>query len=108
MLTVRPLKENGEWANKTEKEYLCIRDGEEREFTAAEFKKAKLLGWDKQYQCFSGNKKGYLTAAEGEDRHLKRASKYPKCTKFGRQNPISELSASACQKPLCEAAKWPF
>ncbi len=90
MLTVRPFKENGEWANKTEKEYLCIRDGEERGFTAAEFKEAKLQVWEKQYPFFDGKKKVYLTAAKGEDRHLKRASKYPKCTKFGRQNSIVE------------------
>lgn len=90
MLTVRPLKEDGEWASKTEKEYLCVRDGEERGFTAVEFKEAKLQGWEKQYPYFVGNKKVYLTAPEGEDRHLKRASKYPKCTKFGRQNPIAE------------------
>ncbi len=90
MLTVRPLKENGEWANKTEKEYLCVRNGEERRFTAAEFKEAKLQGWEKQYPFFVGKKKVYLIAAEGNERHLKRASKYPKCTKFGRQNPIAE------------------
>jgi len=90
MLTVRPLKENGEWANKTEKEYLCVRDGEERGFTAAEFKEAKLDGWGKQYPFFVGKKKIYMTAAEGEDRKLKRASKYPKCTLYGRQNPIAE------------------
>lgn len=33
MLTVRPLDENGKWQYKTEKEYLCIKDGEERGFT---------------------------------------------------------------------------
>ena len=90
MLTVRPLKENGEWANKTEKEYLCVRDGEERGFTAAEFREAKEQGWEKQYPYFVGKKKVYMTAAEGEDRKLKRASKYPKCTLYGRQNPIAE------------------
>ena len=90
MLTVRPLKENGEWANKTEKEYLCVRDGEERGFTAAEFRDAKEQGWEKQYPFFVGKKKVYMTAAEGEDRKLKRASKYPKCTLYGRQNPIAE------------------
>lgn len=31
-----------------------------------------------------------MTAAEGEDRKLKRASKYPKCMLYGRQNPIAE------------------
>ena len=29
LLTVRPLNENGTWQYKTEKEYLCIKDGEE-------------------------------------------------------------------------------
>ncbi len=104
MLTVRPLKENGEWANKTEKEYLCIRDREERGFTAAEFKEAKLEGWEKQYPFFVGKKKVYLTAAEGDDRHLKRASKYPKCTKFGRQNPIAERWNSEDFLQSCRAA----
>ncbi len=31
MLTVRPLDENGKWQYKTEKEYLCIKDGEKAE-----------------------------------------------------------------------------
>ena len=61
MLTVRPLDENGRWQYKTEKEYLCIKNGEERGFTAAEFKAAQTDGWEKQYQY-----------------------------KVGRQNPISE------------------
>ena len=38
LLTVRPLDEHGKWQYKTEKEYLCVKDGEERGFTAAEFK----------------------------------------------------------------------
>ena len=38
MVTVRPLAENGQWQYKTEKEYLCARDGEEMGFTGAEFK----------------------------------------------------------------------
>ena len=33
LLTVRPLNENGTWQYKTEKEYLCIKDGEEKGFT---------------------------------------------------------------------------
>ena len=36
LLTVRPLDEKGKWQYKTEKEYLCVKDGEERGFTAAE------------------------------------------------------------------------
>ena len=50
MLTVRPLDENGKWQYKTEKEYLCVKDGEERGFTAAEFKTAQNEGWEKLYQ----------------------------------------------------------
>ena len=50
MLTVRPLDENGKWQYKTEKEYLCVKNGEERGFTAAEFKAAQADGWEKQYQ----------------------------------------------------------
>ena len=34
MLTVRPLDEQGKWQYKTQKEYLCIRNGEEMGFTA--------------------------------------------------------------------------
>ena len=30
LLTIRPLNPDGTWQQKTEKEYLCIRDGEER------------------------------------------------------------------------------
>ena len=50
MLTVRPLDDKGKWQYKTEKEYLCKRNGEEKGFTAAEFLKAKSQGWEKQYQ----------------------------------------------------------
>ena len=35
LLTVRPLDEQGHWQYKTEKEYLCMRNGEERGFTRA-------------------------------------------------------------------------
>ena len=44
MLTVRPFDENGKWQNKTEKEYLCIKDGEERGFTLSEFRTSQLDG----------------------------------------------------------------
>ncbi|MBR3994381.1 MAG: MobA/MobL family protein, partial [Clostridia bacterium] len=37
MATVRPLNPDGTWQRKTEKEYLCIRDGKEQGFTASEF-----------------------------------------------------------------------
>ena len=91
LLTVRPLDEGGKWQHKTEKEYLCVRGGEERGFTAAEFKTAQVEGWEKQYQYYvAPKKKEYMTPSEADARGLERASKYPKSTKFGRQNPISE------------------
>ena len=90
MLTVRPLDENGKWQYKTEKEYLCIKDGGERGFTAAEFKAAQADGWEKQYQYKVGKKKVYMTPSAAEAQGYERVNKYPKSTKYGRQNPISE------------------
>ena len=91
LLTVRPLDEHGKWQYKTEKEYLCVRDGEERGFTASEFKTAQADGWEKQYPYYiDKKKKEYLPPSEAETRGLERADKHPKSTKFGRQNPITE------------------
>jgi len=90
MLTVRPLNPDGTWQYKTEKEYLCIRSGEERGFTSAEFKTAQAEGWEKQYQYKVGPKKVYLAPSEAEAHGYERASKHPKSTKYGRQNPVSE------------------
>ena len=90
LLTVRPLDERGKWQYKTEKEYLCMKNGEERGFTAAEFKTAQADGWEKQYPYKVGRKKVYLPPCEAEKHGYERANKHPKSTKFGRQNPISE------------------
>lgn len=90
MLTVRPLDENGKWQYKTEKEYLYVRNGEEQGFTAAEFKTAQTEGWEKQYQYKADKNKVYMAPSEAEKQGYERASKYPKSTKYGRQNPITE------------------
>ena len=89
MLTVRPLDNKGKWQYKTEKEYLCKRNGEENGFTAAEFLQAKKQGWEKQYQYLDGKMKVYMTPSKAEHYGFERANKYPKSTKFGRQNPIT-------------------
>ncbi|MCD7883794.1 MAG: MobA/MobL family protein, partial [Lachnospiraceae bacterium] len=91
MLTVRPLDEQGKWQYKTQKEYLCVRGGEERGFTAAEFKTAQADGWEKQYPYIpeKGKKKIYLPPSEADRRGLIRVDKHPKSTKYGRQNPIA-------------------
>ena len=104
MLTVRPLTKDGKWQHKTEKEYLCVRDGEERGFTAAEFKSAQAGGWEKQYQYKVGRKKVYMAPSIAEAQGYERASKYPKSTKYGRQNPISARWNSEEQLVLWRAA----
>ena len=90
LLTVRPLDERGKWQYKTEKEYLCMKNGEERGFTAAEFRAAQNEGWEKQYPYKVGKKKVYMTPSAAEAQGLVRADKHPKSTRYGRQNPISQ------------------
>ena len=104
MLTVRPLDEKGNWQYKTQKEYLCLKNGEEQGFTADEFKTAQTEGWEKQYQYKVGKKKVYMTASAAETKGYERVSKYPKSTKYGRQNPIAERWNSEEQLVLWRAA----
>ena len=104
LLTVRPLDERGKWQYKTEKEYLCMRNGEERGFTAAEFKVAQNEGWEKQYPYKVGKKKVYMVSSEADAQGLVRADKHPKSTRYGRQNPISERWNSEEQLVLWRAA----
>jgi len=104
LLTVRPLDEKGKWQYKTEKEYLCVKDGEERGFTAAEFKQAQTDGWEKQYQYKVGKRKVYMAPSTAQAQGYERVSKYPKSTKFGRQNPITERWNSDEQLVLWRAA----
>ena len=90
LLTVRPLDEQGKWQYKTEKEYICMKNSEERGFTAAEFRTAQTDGWEKQYPYKVGKKKVYMTPSAAETQRFVRADKHPKSTRYGRQNPISE------------------
>ena len=104
MLTVRPLDERGKWQYKTEKEYLCVKNGEEHGFTATEFKQAQSDGWEKQYQYKVGKKKVYMVPSEAEKFGYERLSKYPKATKLGRQNPIAARWNSEKQLALWREA----
>ena len=88
LLTMRPLDDKGKWQAKTQKEYFCKRGDDEQGFTADEFKSAQADGWEKQYQYFVGKKKIYMTPSEAKAQSLERASKNPKSTRYGRQNPI--------------------
>lgn len=104
LLTVRPLDGQGHWQYKTEKEYLCMKNGEERGFTAAEFRTAQNEGWEKQYPYKVGKKKVYMTPSAAEAQGFVRADKHPKSTRYGRQNPISERWNSEEQLILWRAA----
>ena len=104
LLTVRSLDEQGHWQYKTEKEYLCMRNGEERGFTAAEFKAAQNERWEKQYPYKVGKKKVYMVPSEADAQGLVRADKHPKSTRYGRQNPISERWNSEEQLAVWRAA----
>ena len=104
LLTVRPLDKQGKWQYKTEKEYLCMKNGEERGFTAAEFRAAQNEGWEKQYPYKVGKKKVYMTPSAAEAQGLVRDDKHPKSTRYGRQNPISERWNSEEQLTAWRAA----
>ena len=104
LLTVRPLDKQGKWQYKTEKEYLCMKNDEERGFTAAEFKAAQDEGWEKQYPYKVGKKKVYMVSSEADAQGLIRADKHPKSTRYGRQNPISERWNSEEQLAAWRAA----
>ena len=88
LLTVRPMDEKGKWQPRSQIEYVCIKDGEEKGMTAAEFKQVKDDGWEKQYHFISNGKKVWLPASAGKELGLERVSKMPKTTRFGRENPI--------------------
>lgn len=81
-----------------------MRNGEERGFTAAEFKSAQDEGWEKQYPYKVGKKKVYMTPSAAEAQGLVRADKHPKSTRYGRQNPISERWNSEEQLLVWRAA----
>lgn len=89
LLTMRPLNEDGTWQYKTEKEYLCMKDGEEQGFTSAEYKSAQSDGWEKQYLYRVGRKKVYMTPTAAAEHGYSRADKHPKSSRYGRQNPIT-------------------
>lgn len=90
MATMRPMDEKGKWLPKSKTEYLCIRDGEEKGFTAEEFMEAKEDGWKKQYKYTEGKKTVWLTAEEGQEHGLERMNRSPKTTPYGRKNEIIE------------------
>lgn len=90
LCTVRPMDEQGVWEKKSEVEYLCKKDDEERAFTAAEFRAAKEDGWEKQFRYYEGKQKVYYTPSEAEEKELERVNRTPKTTPYGRKNETVE------------------
>lgn len=64
----------------------------------------QAVGLDKQYQYKVGKKKVYMAPSAAQAQGYERVSKYPKSTKFGRQNPITERWNSDEQLVLWRAA----
>lgn len=91
LCTMRPISADGKWEAKSWAEYLCCRGTEDRAMTSDEYAVHKAEGWKKQYAYQAENKKKvWLTAEEGSERGLKRLSKQPRTTPYGRKNPTVE------------------
>ena len=87
LCTVRPIGAAGKWEAKSQIEYICKCENEEKAFTASEYEKAKSDGWRKEYKYKDGHgKKIWLTADEAGARSLERISKNPRTTPYGRKN----------------------
>ena len=80
----------GKWQYKTEKEYLCVKDGEERGFTASEFKAAQAEGWEKQYPYKVGKKKVYMASSVAQCHGYVRMDKHPK------KHPVRQAESHLC------------
>ena len=110
-MTVRPLDEKGKWQYKTEKEYLCVKDGEERGFTAAEFKQAQADGWEKQYPYKVGKKKVYMAPSAAQARAMNGYPNTPKVPNMeGRipsRNDGTATSSLSCGGPHGGCGKPP-
>lgn len=85
MLTMRPLNDRGEWIAKSQLNYLCRKDNQERSIPSSDIKEAEAEGWKKQYQYKVGKKKIWLTKEAAEKKDLKRVSKAPRSEKVQNQ-----------------------
>ena len=91
LATVRPIDDEGCWEKKSEVEYICKRDGEEKAFTSSEYNMVKGEGWEKQYKYYYGKKKIFCTPSEAAVNGLKRVDRVPRTTPYGRKNPKTEF-----------------
>ena len=113
LLTVRPLDEKGKGQYKTEKEYLCVKDGEEQGFTAAEFKQAQADGWEKQYQYKVGKKKVYMAPSAAQAQGYDGYPSIPKVPNMADKIPsrnagtaMSNLFCGGLHGQMWQTATW--
>lgn len=90
LLTMRPMDENGNWEAKSQKEYVCIKDGTEAAFTGNEFNVYKEEGWEKQYKYKIDGETKWLPKSIGDNLELERIDRSPKTTPYGRKNETIE------------------
>ncbi len=92
LLTVRPLDEQGHWQYKTEKEYLCMRNGEERGFSLPlSLRRHRTSDGRNNIPAARSAKEGVYGSFRGRcAQGLPVQISTPKSTRYGRQNPISE------------------
>ncbi len=95
MLPIRPLGPDGQFIkNKATAEYVCknAETGEIKNLTQSEISENPVF--EKQYPCMQNDKKVYLTTSEIEALGLKRISRFPLKTRFGRPNKEYEYRMS--------------
>lgn len=84
LLTMRPLTDDGKWAAKKTKLYICEKDGVQQTFTAEELKKHK--GWEKLYQYKLSNGKTEFHTKSYAEAHpnecVEQVNRYPKSTQI--------------------------
>lgn len=78
MYLMREFDKDGNFKNKSQKQYLCRKDGEECWLSSGAFKRKKTQGWEKVYKYSDGSETLKLTPSEAEERPgFERKSKYP-------------------------------
>lgn len=95
MYLMRGFDEDGNFQNKSEKQYL-VKNGDQKEWmNASQFKKAKEQGWEKIYKFTDGKNLFELTPSEAKGfPELTRKSKYPIDRKVDKQTWNSKDLAS--------------
>lgn len=79
MYLMREFDKDGNFKKKSQKQYLCRKDEEEKYLSAEEFKAVKKDGWEKIYRCVNavGEEKNLTPSELDQAEGFERKSKYP-------------------------------